>query len=100
MKLNVSFTPDLVALMRAEVAAGQKAVSTTMAQSGTSLKSAWRAQITGAGLGHRGRDRLLASRYLGAHQYYEVGGEADIQFHGVLVFSVQISRSRSSFGSP
>ena len=34
MKLNVSFTPDLVALMRAEVAAGQKAVSTTMTQAG------------------------------------------------------------------
>ena len=53
MKLNVSFTPDLIALMRAEVAAGQKAVSITMAQAGTSLKSAWRAQITGAGLGQR-----------------------------------------------
>ena len=48
MKLNVSFTPDLVELMRAEVAAGQKAVSTTMAQAGISLKSAWRAQINGA----------------------------------------------------
>ena len=32
MKLNISFTPDLVALMRAEIAAGQKAVSTTMTQ--------------------------------------------------------------------
>ena len=53
MKLNVSFTPDIVAMMRAEVAAGQKAVSVTMAQAGTSLKSAWRAQITGAGLGAR-----------------------------------------------
>ena len=53
MKLNVSFTPDLVALMRAEVAAGQKAVSTTITQAGTSLKSAWRTQITGAGLGQR-----------------------------------------------
>ena len=53
MKLDVSFTPDLVALMRAEVAAGQKAVSTTMAQAGAGLKSAWRAQITSAGLGVR-----------------------------------------------
>ncbi len=53
MKLQVSFTPDLVALMRAEVAAGQKAVSTTMNQAGIGLKSAWRAQITGAGLGAR-----------------------------------------------
>jgi hypothetical protein len=53
MKLNVSFTPDLVAMMRAEVAAGQKAVSVTMAQAGLGLKTAWRAQITGAGLGAR-----------------------------------------------
>ena len=53
MKLAVSFTPDVAARMRAEVAAGQKAVSTTMTQAGASLKSAWRAQITGAGLGQR-----------------------------------------------
>ena len=53
MKIDVRFTPDLVAMMRAELAAGQKAVSVTMAQAGTSLKSAWRAQITGAGLGLR-----------------------------------------------
>ena len=37
MKLNISFAPDLVALMRAEVAAGQKAVSITMAQAGADL---------------------------------------------------------------
>lgn len=53
MKFDISFTPDLVAMMRAEVAAGQKAVSITMAEAGTSLKSAWRGQITGAGLGQR-----------------------------------------------
>ena len=53
MKLDVSFSPDLVALMRAEVAAGQKAVSTTMAQAGLGLKTAWRGQITSAGLGAR-----------------------------------------------
>jgi len=53
MKINVSISPDLVALMAAEVKAGQKAVSTTMAEAGASLKSAWRTQITGAGLGAR-----------------------------------------------
>jgi len=53
MKIDVKFAPDIVALMRAEVAAGQKAVSTTMAQAGAGLKSAWRTQITGAGLGQR-----------------------------------------------
>ena len=53
MKLDVSFSPDLVAMMLAEVAAGQKAVSTTMVQAGLGLKAAWRGQITGAGLGQR-----------------------------------------------
>ncbi len=53
MRIDVKIAPDLVALMRAEVAAGQKAVSLTMAQAGASLKSAWRGQITGAGLGQR-----------------------------------------------
>ena len=63
MKLNVSFTPDLVALMRAEVAAGQKAVSTTMAQAGASLKTAWRGQITGAGLGLRLANTIRLQTY-------------------------------------
>ena len=63
MKLNISFTPDLVALMRAEVAAGQKAVSTTMTQAGTGLKSAWRAQIAGAGLGQRLANTIRSLNY-------------------------------------
>jgi hypothetical protein len=63
MKLNVSFTPDLVALMRAEVAVGQKAVSNTMAQAGTSLKAAWRGQITGAGLGQPLANTIRSQTY-------------------------------------
>ena len=63
MKLNVSFTPDIVAMMRAEVAAGQNAVSMTMAQAGTSLKSAWRVQITGAGLGQRLANTIRSQTY-------------------------------------
>ena len=63
MKLNISFTPDLVALMRTEVAAGQKAVSATMAQAGAGLKSAWRAQITGAGLGQRLANTIRSQAY-------------------------------------
>ena len=63
MKLNISFTPDLVALMRAEVVAGQKAVSTTMTQAGASLKSSWRAQITGAGLGQRLANTIRSQTY-------------------------------------
>ena len=51
MRLKIAIDPDLVALMQAEIAAGEKAVSAAMREAGTSLKSAWRGQITGAGLG-------------------------------------------------
>lgn len=62
MKLKIAFDPDLVALMQAEIAAGEKAVSSAMREAGTSLKSAWRSQITGAGLGTRlGNSIRLAS---------------------------------------
>ena len=63
MKLDVSFSPDLVALMRAEVAASQKAVSTTMAQAGLGLKTAWRGQITSAGLGARLANTIRSQTY-------------------------------------
>ena len=63
MKIDVKIAPDIVALMRAEVAAGQKAVSTTMAQAGAGLKSAWRTQITGAGLGQRLANTIRSQTY-------------------------------------
>ena len=63
MKIDVQIAPDIVALMRAEVAAGQKAVSLTMAQAGASLKSAWRGQITGAGLGQRLANTIRSQTY-------------------------------------
>ena len=53
MKLKIDIDPDIVALMQAEIAAGEKAVSAAMREAGTSLKFAWRSQITGAGLGTR-----------------------------------------------
>jgi len=53
MKLKLDITPDLVAMMAAEVKAGEKAVTAAMREAGTGLKTAWRAQITGAGLGAR-----------------------------------------------
>jgi len=53
MKLKIAFDPDIAALMQAEIAAGEKAVSTAMRAAGSGLKSDWRAQITGAGLGRR-----------------------------------------------
>ncbi len=63
MKLDISFTPDLVAMMRAEVAAGQKAISVTVAQAGADLKSAWRGQIIGAGLGQRLANTIRSQTY-------------------------------------
>ena len=63
MRIDVKIAPDIVARMRAEVAAGQKAVSTTMAQAGASLKSAWRVQITGAGLGQRLANTIRSQTY-------------------------------------
>ena len=63
MKLDIRFAPDLVALMRGEVTAGQKAVSTAMTQAGANLKSAWRAQITGAGLGQRLANTIRSQTY-------------------------------------
>ena len=53
MKLKLDVRPDLVAMMKAEVAAGERAVSAAMRETGTRLKFAWRGQVTGAGLGAR-----------------------------------------------
>tara|TARA_R110002096_G_scaffold395488_1_gene590998 strand:+ start:4583 stop:4885 length:303 start_codon:yes stop_codon:yes gene_type:complete len=53
MKLKIAFDPDIVAMMKAEVTAGEKAVSAAMREAGTGLKTAWRAQIIGAGLGRK-----------------------------------------------
>ena len=53
MKLNLDITPDLVAMMAAEIRAGEKAVTAATREAGDNLKIAWRAQITGAGLGAR-----------------------------------------------
>ena len=53
MKLKLDIDPDIVAMMAAEITAGEKAVTAAMQEAGTGLKTAWRAQITGAGLGRR-----------------------------------------------
>jgi len=52
MKLKLDITPDLVAMIAAEIKAGERAVSQAVTEAGNSVKSSWRAQITGAGLGH------------------------------------------------
>ena len=53
MKLRLDIDPDIVAMMAAEIAAGERAVTAAMREAGTGLKTAWRGQITGAGLGAR-----------------------------------------------
>ena len=53
MKLKLDIDPDIVAMMAAEVAAGERAVSAAIREAGTGLKTAWRGQITCAGLGPR-----------------------------------------------
>ena len=50
MKLKLDIDPDIVAMMQAEVAAGERAVTAAMREAGTGLKSAWRPR------------RLLAAR--------------------------------------
>ena len=53
MKLDLSVTGDIVTAMRAEILAGEKAVTAAMRVAGSNLKSDWRAQITRARLGQR-----------------------------------------------
>jgi hypothetical protein len=53
VKLKLDISPDLVAMMATEIAAGERAVTAAMRQAGTGLKGAWRGQIIGAGLGAR-----------------------------------------------
>ncbi len=53
MKLKINFEPDLLAMLQAEVKAGERAVKAAMAEAGGDLKQAWRRQIAQAGLGHR-----------------------------------------------
>jgi hypothetical protein len=63
MKLKLNITPDIVAMMAAEVAAGERAVSAAMREAGTDLKTAWRGQITGAGLGRRLANSIRSQTY-------------------------------------
>jgi hypothetical protein len=63
MKLGLDITPDLVAVMLAEIEAGEKAVTTAMREAGTDLKTAWRGQITQAGLGRRLSNSIRSQTY-------------------------------------
>lgn len=63
MKLKLTIQPDIAALMQAEITAGEKAVSTAMREAGNTLKTAWRGQITGAGLGTRLGNSIRLATY-------------------------------------
>lgn len=63
MKFNLDITPDLVAMMAAEIKAGEKAVTAAMRDAGTDLQSAWRGQIAGAGLGRRLSNSIRSQTY-------------------------------------
>ena len=53
MRMTIDIRPDFAALMAAEIAAGERAVTAAVREAGVGLKLAWRGQITGAGLGTR-----------------------------------------------
>ncbi len=63
VKLKLDIDPDIVAMMAAEVAAGERAVTAGMREAGTGLKTAWRGQITGAGLGRRLGNSIRSQTY-------------------------------------
>lgn len=63
MKLDLTIAGDIAAAMHAEVLAGEKAVSAAMREAGTNLKSAWRGQITQAGLGRRLANSIRSQTY-------------------------------------
>ena len=53
MKLKLAIESDLVAMVKAEIHAGELAVTSAIRDAGAGLKTAWRAQIMGVGLGQR-----------------------------------------------
>jgi hypothetical protein len=63
MKLKLDINPDIVVMMAAEVAAGERAVTAAMREAGSGLKAAWRGQITGAGLGQRLANSIRLATY-------------------------------------
>ena len=63
MKVKLDITPDLAAMMAAEIKAGERAVSAATREAGRDLKTAWRGQITGAGLGQRLARTIRSEQY-------------------------------------
>ena len=71
MKLDLSVTGDIVKAMRAEVLAGEKAVTAAMRAAGSNLKSDWRAQITRARLGQRLANTIRSKTFPAAGESLE-----------------------------
>ena len=71
MKLDLSVTGDIVNAMRAEIFAGEKAVTAAMRVAGAGLKSDWRAQITRARLGQRLANTIRSKTYPAAGESFE-----------------------------
>jgi hypothetical protein len=63
MKLGIRIVGDIARMIEAETRAGQKAVTIAMREAGTGLKSAWRGQIIGAGLGSRLARTIRSEQY-------------------------------------
>ena len=63
MKLNIADVTNLAAMMAAEITAGEKAVTKAVGDASNGLKTAWRGQITSAGLGQRLARTIRAAQY-------------------------------------
>ena len=63
MKLDFSVTGEIVNAMRAEILAGEKAVTKAIKVAGGNLKSDWRTQVTRTGLGRRLANTIRARTY-------------------------------------
>lgn len=63
MRIDIGLTGDLVAAMQAEIRAGERAVTVAIRTAGSGLRTDWKAQITGAGLGGRLANTIRARTY-------------------------------------
>lgn len=63
MKLGVKFSPDLVAVMAAEIKAGEKATTAAMRIAGAGLKQDWRQEVVRGGLGQRMANTIRNQTY-------------------------------------
>jgi hypothetical protein len=61
--IRLEILGDIGAMMAAEITAGEQAVTKAVGDAGTDLKTAWRGQITSAGLGQRLARTIRAAQY-------------------------------------